>query len=355
MSLPHSLPVARLSILLITLLTATIALAEETAARDSARVEIEPAATIAAETTAVPGSAWGALSATAAEEEKKKRVKKKEPRKKNDRGGNAEEEDEDESCVDSCIGGFIASIFASSSEPESTFQPEESPHPYQPTPAPAAEVAGEPEADEPEPERVVVPADFSLVLDLSMWKSGPSEVSEEYKDGGGRFGVSAYFIPSENFEVGVDIGVAAAQGRPLYDYETSTRLESPQISHLWMIDSGLRFGMIHTFSQKGPFLRWGLGPRVYWVKENATLEVYELPSMIRLEDTKDALEAWRLGGDLSVSMLWDTNSSVLVGFSMRLFVVPWESSFTHSLTLDHIGKKSLVGFNLGLAIHFNGF
>jgi len=355
MSLPHSLPVARITVLLATFLIATTALAEETAVRDSARVEIEPATTIADETTAAPGSAWGALSAPAAEEEKKKRVKKKESRKKNDRGGKVEEEDEDESCVDSCIGGFIASIFASSSEPESTFQPEEPFHPYEPVQATAAEVAGEPEPDEPEPERVVVPADFSLVLDLSWWTSGPSEVSEEYKNGGGRVGVNAYFIPSDNFEVGVDIGFAWARGYPLYDYETSTRRESPQSSHLWMFDSGLRFGMIHTFSPKGPFLRWGLGPRVFWVKETADLEVYELPSMTRLDDKKDALEAWRLGGDLSVSMLWDTNSSVLVGFSMRLFVVPWESSFTHALTLDHIGKKSLVGFNLGLAIHFNGF
>ncbi|MCP4572677.1 MAG: hypothetical protein GY838_10035 [bacterium] len=252
------------------------------------------------------------------------------------------------------MGGFLASLFASSNEPTPAPQPQEPPHPYQPAQATATHGDDEPSDTEPEPERVVVPADFSLVLDLSWWKSGPSEVWEEYKHGGGRFGVTAYFIPSENFEVGLDIGFAGAQGSPLYDYETSTRHESPQISHLWMIDSGLRFGMIHTFSRKGPFLRWGLGPRVFWVKENATLEVYELPGMTRLEDKKDALEAWRLGGDLSLSVLWDTNSSVLVGFSTRLFVVPWESSFTHSLTLDHIGKKSLVGFNIGLAIHFNG-
>jgi hypothetical protein len=113
-------------------------------------------------------------------------------------------------------------------------------------------------------------------------------------------------------------------------------------------------GTIHNLSPKGPFLRWGLGPRMFWVKESADLLVYSLPDMGYQGEATESLDKWRLGGDVVFSMLWDTNSSVLVGFSTRMFVIPWDSDYEKALTLDYIGKRALVGFNIGLAVHFNG-
>jgi len=341
------------------LLPASLVLATETAAPDTTKAPVAAVAKDDAAGVRPPGSTWGVLptapgAQTPPAEEEKKRVEKKKTRRKNDGGdasGEEEDQDEDSSdCFGSCVGGFFGSLFSSGPEPE----PAAPPPPASFQPAPQQTTAGPAYAPQPQPERVVTPADFSLVLVPSWWKSGPSEVWDEYKSGGGRIGVDAYFIPSENFEVGLGVGFAGATGTPLYDYVTSTRLDSPQKSHLWMVDTGVRAGMIHAFSRKGPFLRWGIGPRLFWVKETADLEVYELPGMVRLEDRKEALEQWRVGGDLAISMLWDTKSSVLLGFTVRMFVIPWNSSYEKSLTLDYIGKKSLVGFDIGLAVHFNG-
>jgi hypothetical protein len=332
-----------------------------------------------ADTDGVPGSDWGALqqrSGTSLEspddEEKKERV----PKKKNDPEESQEESvvvDEDEGWVAACFGGIIGSFFASlcNSDPEpapARVEPgqdheeaDPEPTPDEPPPQPASvDRSNEPipshDIATPTEEKQVVPADVSLMLDV-MWGSlvGPSDVADEYSDGGGHIGLSGYYIPSGSFEVGVDARYSYMKGVPIVDYVTPTMLDSPQESHIYMFDTGLRAGMIHTLSPKGTFLRWGLGPRLFWVKEKAYLEVYSLPSMGRMNDRIEQLEKWRFGGDLLVSLLWNTGHDFNVGLSTRLYLIPWESAFEKSLTLDYIGNKTLVGLNVGLAIHFNGF
>ncbi|MBU0742078.1 hypothetical protein KKA85_07995 [bacterium] len=367
-----SLPAARIPILLIGLMTATASLAAGTAAPDSSRA-VEAAATAVAaavgdaETPALPGSAWGALPERAEaqpppddDEQEKERVPKKKVRRKGE-SRSASDDDDDSSCFSSCLEGVFISMLTSSDEDEDE---EETGYVE-----PPALVADEPEpapgdtlqertyaqyVDEPAPEKVFTPAAFGLVLDLSWWRSGPSDVWNEYRHGGGRFGVGGNFLVGGSAEIGIDAAFSWAKGYPLYDYETSTRLESPQISHLWLLDVGLRAGTIHNLASGGLFLRWGLGPRVYRVKESADLDVYELPGPTDLTYRKETLSAWRLGGDLLFSMLWHTEHEVFVGFSARFFVIPWESAREKSLTLDYIGRKSLVGFSLGLAVQFNG-
>ncbi len=368
MYLPIFLSIGRIFTLLTVFFMATVSMATETAVQDSTQIVdaiSTPGATgdIDTETSGLPGSAWGTMthrtgsrSVASGDEEKKKRVPKETPKEAPQESRDAraedkdEDEDEDEDCVGSCIGGFLGGLFVSS-------KVEQSQHSQEYAPSKAFQEQGSAyyeEEAEPEPERIVTPADFSLVLDLSWWKSGPSEVWDEYKDGGVRFAVNGYFIVGENFEIGIDAGYSHAKGYPLFDYESSTMIESPQVSNLHIFDTGVRAGLIHSFSPHGPFLRWGLGPRLFWVKETADLFVYSVPDLDPLDNRTESLEEWRLGGDLVISMLWDTKSSVLVGFSTRLFVISWDSSYTKALTLDHIGKKNLVGFNIGLAVHFNG-
>jgi hypothetical protein len=318
----------------------------------------------------LPGSNWGSETGESGHRavssgDEKKRVRKETPKESRKNGSEdqavAEDDDDDDDCIDSCIGGILAGLFVSSSNSE---EEDEEDH-YVPQTAlrdtfpegtygTVADQYAPTYTYESEPDRVITPNDFSLVLDLSWWKSGPSEVWEEYKDGGFRFGVNGYFLMSGTFEIGIDAAYSYARGYPLYAYETSTTLESPDKSHLNIFDTGLRIGSIHTFSPKGPFLRWGLGPRAFWVKESADLLVYSLPDMEFQGEERVSLDKWRLGGDLVFSMLWDTNSSVLVGFSTRVFVIPWNSDFENALTLDYLGKRALVGFNIGLAVHFNG-
>jgi hypothetical protein len=366
MYLPISLSIGRIFILFTVFMMATVSMATETAVQDSTQVAdtiSTPGATEDTDTgtSGLPGSAWGTMthrtgsqSSASGDEEKKKRVPKKTPektpRETPEEIKDAPPEDDDEDCVGSCIGGFLGGMFVSS-------KVQESQHAQEYAPSEAFQEQGNAyyeEETDPEPERIVTPADFSLVLDLSWWKSGPSEVWDEYKDGGVRFAVNGYFIVGENFEIGIDAGYSHAKGYPLFDYESSTMLESPQESHLYIFDTGIRAGLIHSFSSHGPFLRWGLGPRLFWVKETADLFAYSLPDLDPLDNRTESLEEWRVGGDLVISMLWATKSSVLVGFSTRLFVIPWDSSYTKALTLDHIGKKNLVGFHIGLAVQFNG-
>jgi hypothetical protein len=346
-------PIPVLLIVFMVLMITTVSLAEETAAPDSSGV-------------AIPGSNWGALpeitettQAAADEKEKKKRVPKKEAPKKTEEERTSYYDDDDDDdddgtddCIGGCIGGILAGIFSSSDKQEDKSSEQEE-YTYEPAQSTTQH------DDEPTQEKqkeLFKPAGFRLGLDLSLWGfSGPSDLMDEYKEfEGGRYALSGYFNMSGTFEIEVDAGYSHIKGRPLFDYETSTKLESPQSSHIQMFDTGVRFGMIHVFSPGGPILRWGLGPRAFWVKETADLEVYSLPDETYLGDKEETLEDWRLGGDVVVSMLWDVGRDFLIGFSTRFFVIPWESSYMKSLTLDHIGKKSVTGWNVGFAVHFNG-
>lgn len=339
-------------LVLVALMTATVSLADEAAAPDSSGV-------------AIPGSAWGALSETtettraAAEEEKKKRVPKKETPKKDESQGDSDydyDDDDDDGtdgCIGACIGGFLAGIFSSSDKQEYKSSEQEE-YTYQPA---QTYTQYDEEPTEEKHKEAFIPAGFRLGLDLSLWGfAGPSDLLDEYKKyPGGRYALGGYFNMGGTFEIEVDAAYSHIKGQPLFDYETSTRLESPQSSHIQMFDTGVRFGMIHVFSPGKPILRWGLGPRAFRVKETADLEVYSLPGEVYLGESEETLDDWSLGGDVVVSMLWDVSGDFLIGFSTRFFIIPWESSYMKSLTLDHIGNKCVTGWNVGFAVHFNGF
>jgi len=389
-----SLSVVHIPIHFIVLAIATVSLGAETALPDSSHVVDASAAPVVAvvgdaENPAPPGSAWGVLTeitenqrAVADDPEKKKRVPKKETSKKDEnqrdsgdsyRDSNYDDDGSD-ACVGACIGSFLSGIFNSSDEKEyeSSYQEESV---YTPTQTHAqydekptqekqeeayplqkqASAQYEDKSDQKMPWDEFTLAGFRLALDLSLWGfAGPSALVDEYMNTGGRYALSGCFNLGGTFEIEVDAGYSHINGKPIFDYETSTRLESPQSSHIQLFDTGVRFGMIHVFSSGSPILRWGLGPRVFWVKETADLKVYSLPGEIYLEDREEALEEWRLGGDIIVSMMWNVGSDFLVGFSTRFFVIPWESSYMKSLTLDHIGNKSVTGWSVGCTVHFNG-
>jgi len=343
-------PVPVLLIVLMILIISTVSLADETAVPDSSGV-------------VAPGSTWGALPpsteaplAAADEKEKKKRVPKKETPKKeeNQRDSYYEDDDEDEDglegCVGSCIGSFFAGIFSSSNEKKYDSSEQEN---FSHEPAQTYTQLDEEPTQEKQKE-AFIPAGFRLGLNVSLWGiAGPSDLVDEYKNTGGRYGLSGCFNMGGSFEIEIDAAYSHINGQPLFDYETSTILESPQSSHMQLFDTGLRFGMIHVFSPGKPILRWGLGPRMFWLKETADLDVYSLPGEVYQGSREETLEDWQLGGDILVSMLWDVGSDILLGFNVRFFFIPWESSYMKSLTLDHLGND-VTGWSVGFDVHFNG-
>lgn len=365
MTHPSPLALARLLTLLGILLLAPLALADESkTVADSAATFID-----ATSSEAVPGSAWGSVSSGGGSSspfrtEDKKRVPKKETRKKGE-GSSADDDDDDDSddCVGSCFGSFLGSLFDDDDD-DVVY--------YAPAPPPAApdrsrDDTGYTASDEPDtdadyaplpdrPRDPVAIAPFDVHLDLSWWKTGPSALSSEYKYGGFHSGLGSAFAlggtSASAFTLDLEFGFSGARGYPEFDYETATRLDSPQRTYLWIVDGGVRFGMTSRASDSALF-RWGLGPRVFWVKESADIDVYTMPGMSFVEATTTEHEAWRLGGDIAASMMWGADD-VLMGVAVRAFFIPWKGKGVESLTTDFIGKRTIAGGSIGFIITSNG-
>lgn len=353
-------PFVRLSLLFVVLLLATAAHATEAAAPDTTRVSGDSADEVAP--ADVPGAAWGALAASVAaddeEEEEKKRVPKKKIRRRSD---SSSDDDDDMDCFGSCLDGIFVSMLTSGGndeeedEEDAYVAPSEMVETSEPAPGDTLqERTYATYADEPEPRPAIEPSGKALVVNLAWWRAGPMDVWDEYRDGGMRFCVGGNFLVGRTVSLDLDAAYSWAKGYPQYDYETSTLLESPQRTNIYVFDVGLRIGTLHDFGQEAVFLRWGVGPRLYQVKETADLDVYDMPGPSNLRQREEALTAWKLGGDAMFSMVFDTQSSVLVGFTVRYFVIPWEGMREKSLTLDYIGRKPIRGFSIGLTTYFNG-
>jgi hypothetical protein len=307
-------------------------------------------------------------SAASNDDDEKKRVpKEKEKEKTNGKRSDGRhhheaEADEGESCWGSCFGDFLTGLFFSGEgdEDEEVIVPEASGIQE----SAAADTA---EESEPPPPVAFMPVEevvelppprsrFALLSFLGWGKNGPSTVSEEYGGGAVRFGLTGLWATASSFQVGLTLGYAAGSGDPKFNYETTSRRDSPTGSNVYVFDAAVRAGQYLRIGGKDTRLYWGVGPALFWVKERADLEVYTLPDEKYVGKERVSLEKWRVGGDAAVGMDWSIgNSGARLGFLTRFFVIPWTSEGKKSLTLDFIGKRSIVGFNLGLAAGFDGF
>ena len=177
--------------------------------------------------------------------------------------------------------------------------------------------------------------------------SGPFEVREEYRDGGVGFGLDASWVLPGRFQFGLGLGYQVARGYPEYAYETDSLIDVPERSQLSVFDLGLRGGQ-YVASGRARF-SWSLGPALYWVEEKA--DITERDTLLLATGTREeSLRRVRLGGDVTVAALWRVGDSGCLGLRARFFCIPWSSRPQKSLTTDFLDRRTLNGFELGLAL-----
>jgi hypothetical protein len=193
-----------------------------------------------------------------------------------------------------------------------------------------------------------------VFLGNASWPAvtGPAEAVEEYRDGGWRFGLNAFYVTESSLQFGLGAGYLGMRGYPKYAYYygSPTRADDPVRSHHYVFDVGLRAGTYHDLL--GGRVGWAVGPVLYWVKETATITVRDSASWAPSETRTESLERVRLGGDAMTYATWALGSSLRLGALARAYVIPWTSRGSKSLTLDYVGKKTLAGLELGLVVGF---
>jgi hypothetical protein len=316
----------------------------------------------------------------AGDQEKKERVKKKpneDRRRQRDEDTEADEDDDDDdeqSCFSSCLSGILVDMLFSSSDEEEAV-PDTIPTGPEPAVAFSEETPVQPGTyrfDQPDSTQELTshepsistptasaeppPLDRFVLLGALSWsKTGPSDLWDEYRNGGFRLELNPFRVMPSGLQFGLTLGFETYQGEPEFEYTTSTRLESPTSSTLEFFSVGARAGQYFALGGGGGHLYWGVGPVLFWVQESADLDIYEMPSRTYLTSSETSLERWRMGGDAAFGMNWWASPGLRLGFLTRLFVIPWEGQEVESLTLDFLGKRSLVGFSIGLVIGHAGY
>ncbi|MCK5363786.1 MAG: hypothetical protein KAR22_12490 [Gammaproteobacteria bacterium] len=160
---------------------------------------------------------------------------------------------------------------------------------------------------------------------------------------------------NRGLQANLSLGFQNATGTPLFDYETSSKIDSPQSSQLQIFNLSLRAGHYVDLHDRKVYFTWGVGPALYWVQESAELRVLSLPGEILIEERDEILNKWRVGGDLAFGIDSRFHPRWSIGARTRVYWIPWSSESEMSLTTDFIGKRSLVGYSFGFVINYNVF
>ena len=169
----------------------------------------------------------------------------------------------------------------------------------------------------------------------------------EYRDGGVGYGLDASWVLPSSVQFGLGLGYQWARGYPKYAYESASRIDFPDRSHLSVFDLGLRGGQYGAWGRGR--VSWSLGPALYWVQEKAHILERD-PSLLATGTREESLRRVRLGGDVTVAALWQVGGSNCLGLRARFFSIPWFSRQQKSLTTDFIDSRTLNGFEVGLAL-----
>lgn len=200
------------------------------------------------------------------------------------------------------------------------------------------------------------PSGLVLGVDLSFsGLAGPADVRGEYKVFV-RGGVHAVFPLGNTFQMGLGAGYGEADGEPQYDYEYlgDTRRDSPHNSRVQISDMELRVGQYMQVRSRGRFY-WGVGVVYNWVRESADVDTYSLPSGLPLASSHVSKSRWRWGADFAAGGSYLVSDRTHAGLQARVFWIPWEGERLESLTLDHIGKRTIVGVGVCGTLSFDVF
>ena len=194
---------------------------------------------------------------------------------------------------------------------------------------------------------------FGIVGDLSWFGVGPEAVSDEYKDGGWRAALQGFRRVGLVGRFTLRAGYLNEEGRPRFNYVTSTQIDYPQTSRLQIVDLGLNAGLSLPLGRKWSF-RSDIGPTLFWVRESAKMNYDSLQGgvVVASGHREEWLERWRMGGQFNVGLARALSSDTRIGLLLSLFVISWESESRKSLTLDFIGTQPLVGGGIGIYLGY---
>jgi len=194
---------------------------------------------------------------------------------------------------------------------------------------------------------------FGIGGDLSWIDAGPGAVSDEHNKGGWRAALRGFRRVGSVGRFSLSAGYSKEEGRPKFNYVTTTQIDYPQSSRLQIVDLGLNAGLDFPLGRNWSF-RPDIGPALFWVRESAKMEYDSLQGgvVVASGHREERLEKWRMGGQFNMHFAKQLDPDFRVGFLLRLFVISWESESRKSLTLDFIGSKPLVGGGVGIYLGY---
>jgi hypothetical protein len=190
---------------------------------------------------------------------------------------------------------------------------------------------------------------WGVQLALGGGGTGPAELNTEYQSG--MFRAEAQylrFLPKQ-WQSGAGLGWRYGEGSPQVLYRTSTVVEEPANSKLWMLDIGARGGQRYT-DRSGFRFDWLLGPALYYVHERADVTSYDRSTMALLGTNVESLGRWAGGGDLRLGFGWLLGAGE-IGLVIDGYAMGWKGHNEKALSTDFV-QSPIHGFDALLTFTF---
>jgi hypothetical protein len=267
----------------------------------------------------------------------------------------------DDDSKSDCFFDCLWSMFSSSDHPSQSVAPPPPPESAPPENVPPESPAtGEPpgySGEEPTTPHWAAFTSAGMGADL-----GPAEVRDEY-DAAVRLALDWFWPLQHGWQVDAGAGYSAAWGNPGFNYvmptATDTTYDSPTSSRLDQFNLSVRGGQYLSVFGRSTLCYWGVGPGLYWVKESAeiTYDVVKGGAVVKRGRRTDTLDRVRPGADLVLGLGWrlTRRNHQHLGLHLRGYAIPWKSERKNSQTLDFVGKRTIVGINVGIALSSERF
>jgi hypothetical protein len=176
---------------------------------------------------------------------------------------------------------------------------------------------------------------------------------EEYKTRNFEAGAEVGFFLTRSINIDLLFGYTHADGSPQYKYVGPTSTDWPLISDLYILGFGAQAGQMLTNSEGTVYFKYGLGPSVFSVKEEASIAVYE--GETRTGTRTDELAEWKVGAEAVIEGGWIAARRIPIGGYIRFSWIPWKGNGEKSLTLDYLDSSSIFMFNFGISVGYLSF
>jgi hypothetical protein len=176
---------------------------------------------------------------------------------------------------------------------------------------------------------------------------------EEYKSHNWETGAEAGFFLTRSINIDLLFGYTHADGSPQYKYVSPASTDWPLISDIDILSFGAQAGQMLTGTEGTIFFKYGLGPSVFNVKEEASIGVYE--GETRTGTRTDELAEWKIGAEAVIEGGWIAAGKIPIGGYIRFSWIPWKGNEEKSLTLDYLDDSGIFMFNFGISVGYLSF